>query len=433
MFETSQKDEPAVVLARLTDLVDDLQRLDLTTLPGDALLGVLRDLEAQKRRLASVDHALIGEVDSRGLAGERACASTAVLLRQLLRITPAEASGRVRAAADLGPRRALTGEPLPPVFPAVAAAQAVGVISPAHARVITATVDALPAVVQAEHDESVQETLIEHAAEFDPVVLARVARRITDTLDPDGTLAEERDRARRRDLTIRQRRDGSASVTGELTAICAEAVLTVLDALAKPDPADDSTPDPRTAGQRRHDALLDGMLTALRSGQLPACNGVAATIVLTMTEDQIHTKTGLVSTGHGALITTEQALTLAGDARLIPVRLTKTKEITAYGDTHRIFTERQRLAMTARDHGCSFPGCDVGPSWCQAHHITDFAISKRTSVDDGTLLCGYHHREHPTRGWTCHMINGIPHWTPPPWLDPTQTPRPNHVHEPLRV
>jgi hypothetical protein len=138
MFETSQGDGPAVVLARLGDLVDDLQNLDLTTLPGDALLGVLRDLETQKRRLASVDHALIGEVDSRGLAGEHACASTAVLLRHLLRITPAEATGRVRAAADLGPRRSLTGEVLPPVFPAVAAAQAAGVISggscPGHHR-----------------------------------------------------------------------------------------------------------------------------------------------------------------------------------------------------------------------------------------------------------------------------------------------------------
>jgi hypothetical protein len=432
MFEASQEAGPAVVLARLTSLVDDLQTLDLTTLPGDVLLGVLRDLEVQKRRLASVDHALIGEVDARGLAGERACASTAVLLRHLLRVTPAEATGRVRAAADLGPRRALSGEVLPPVFPTVAA-QAAGVISPAHARVITTTVDALPAAVQAEHEESVQETLLTHAAELDPVLLARVARRITDTLNPDGIYTEERDRARRREFTVRQRRDGSASVTGELTAICAEAVLTVLDALAKPDPAEDSTPDPRTPGQRRHDAVQDGMLTALRSGQLPTGNGVAATIVLTMTEHQIDTKTGLAATGHGALITTELALTLAGDARVIPVRLTATREISAYGDTHRIFTERQRLAMTARDHGCSFPGCDVGPSWCQAHHITDFTTTRRTSVDDGTLLCGYHHREHPTLGWTCRMINGTPHWTPPPWLDPTQTPRPNHVHQPLRV
>ncbi len=151
---------------------------------------------------------------------------------------------------------------------------------------------------------------------------------------------------------------------------------------------------------------------------LPACNGVAATIVLTMTPEQIQTKTGLVTTGHGALITVEQALSLAGDARVMPVVLTKTREITAYGDTHRIFTEGQRLALIARDQGCSFPGCSVGPAWCQAHHITDFAISRRTSVDDGTLLCGFHHRAHPTL--RLDLPNDQRHTT----LDPTTLARP---------
>ncbi len=208
----------------------------------------------------------------------------------------------------------------------------------------------------------------------------------------------------------------------------------MLDSVAKPAASEqDGTRDPRTPGQRRHDGLQDALLTLLRSGDLPACNGVAATIVLTMTDQQAETRTGLVTTGHGALISVEQALSLTGDARLIPVTLTKTREITAYGDTHRIFTEGQRLAMIARDQGCSFPGCSVGPAWCQAHHITDYAITRRTSVDDGTLLCGYHHREHPTLGWTCHMIDGTPHWTPPAWIDPTQTPRRNRTHDLLGV
>ena len=68
---------------------------------------------------------------------------------------------------------------------------------------------------------------------------------------------------------------------------------------------------------------------------------------------------------------------------------------TGLATTHRIFTEGQRLAMIARDQGCSFPGCTAPPAWCQAHHVTDFALTRRTSVDDGTLLCGFHHREHP--------------------------------------
>ncbi|MDT4891893.1 MAG: hypothetical protein QOE97_3954, partial [Pseudonocardiales bacterium] len=29
----------------------------------------------------------------------------------------------------------------------------------------------------------------------------------------------------------------------------------------------------------------------------------------------------------------------------------------------------------------------------------------------------------------CHMINGIPHWTAPHHLDPTQTPHPNTAHQ----
>ncbi len=93
-----------------------------------------------------------------------------------------------------------------------------------------------------------QQTLLTHAAEVDPVLLRHVARRISDTLNPDGIYTEERDRQRRRDFTVRQRRDGSAQVTGELTAVCAEAVLSVLDAVGKPAPAEDGTLDPRTPG-----------------------------------------------------------------------------------------------------------------------------------------------------------------------------------------
>ena len=118
----------------------------------------------------------------------------------------------------------------------------------------------------------------------------------------------------------------------------------------------------------------------------------------------------------------------------MPVVLTKTREIAGYGDTHRIFTERQRLAMIAqRPRLFSSPDVAAGPAWCQAHHITDYSITRRTSVDDGTLLCGFHHREHPSLGWTCRMINGTPHWTPPTWIDPGQTPRRNRVHDLIGV
>ena len=83
---------------------------------------------------------------------------------QLLRISPGEARARVRAAEDLGPRRGLTGEPLEPIYPLVASAQAEGAISPAHARVVIDTVEKLPDAARVEHEERVERDLVELAA-----------------------------------------------------------------------------------------------------------------------------------------------------------------------------------------------------------------------------------------------------------------------------
>jgi hypothetical protein len=434
MFAEVESSEAAAVLAGLHAARAALNALPLHCLSDADLLAVLREQEADTRRSAVTNHAVIAELEARGTAREHGCPSTANLLSQVLRISPNEASLRVRAAADLGPRRGLSGETLPPIFAQAAAAQATGEISPAHARVITRCLDALPVAVQAEHDLAVEKTLVGHAHTLNPQQLGVCARRIADCLDPDGTLTTERDRHRRRELAIHPRPDGSARIQGELTPLCAEALRTVLDTLARPVPAVGGTKDPRTAGQRNHDGLYDGLLMTLRSDQLPDCGGIAATIVLTMTPEQYENGgTGLVSTGHGALISAELALSLLGQARITPVALGTHGEIIDFGSSRRFFTEGQRLAMIARDQGCSFPACDQPPARCQAHHITDYAITGRTSAADGTLLCGYHHREHPNLGWACHMINGIPHWTPPHWFDPTQTPRRNRAHTPLTV
>jgi hypothetical protein len=107
--------------------------------------------------------------------------------------------------------------------------------------------------------------------------------------------------------------------------------------------------------------------------------------------------------------------------------------IHGYGHTRRCASPTQRLALTARDGGCSFPGCDVPAKWTQAHHIIEWWNHGPTDLDNLTLLCGHHHREHTKRGWTVSMINGHPWWTPPTWLDPHQQPRRNTLHHPERL
>src|SRR5882757_3645687 len=138
MFESGGS--PAAVveaaLGQLSAAVDTLTELDLTALGRDDLLALLRGLETQRRRLPVVDHALIAELDQRGIAGELMARDTAALLREVLRVSPREATARHEAAVDLGPGRSLTGVPRPPLLPVVAAVQAEGSISAEHARVI---------------------------------------------------------------------------------------------------------------------------------------------------------------------------------------------------------------------------------------------------------------------------------------------------------
>lgn len=417
--------------------LDAVAGLDVTVLADAELLALVRGGEVLRRRVEAIGLLPVAELDRRGLAGEHGCTSSAAFLSQLLRIDPREAAGRVRATADLAPRRELTGAPLPPLFAVTATACLAGEISAEHAQIVRHTVESICDKVRPDVETWTESFLVEQARQFEPVTLRKLAARVRDSFDPDGTLTEEAERERRRDLTIYQRPDGSAQVRGELTALCAESLLTVLDTLARPKPgegkpaADEKAArDPRTPGQRRHDGLHGALATLLRCGELPDRGGVSTTLLFTMSADQAATGIGLARTGHGALVPARTALSHSGDARMQTVVLSAVKGIEGYSTIQRLFTEGQRLAMVARDGGCSFPGCTAPPQQCQAHHVVDHALGGPTSVTNGTLLCGYHHHTFEMRGWRCEMRDGRPLWRPPAWIDRTEAPRRNHAHDP---
>jgi hypothetical protein len=177
-----------------------------------------------------------------------------------------------------------------------------------------------------------------------------------------------------------------------------------------------------------HDALYDAAQRLLRSATLPDSGGVPATVVVTMTLDQLETRTGVATTGHGGLISIPAALKMAADAHLIPVVLGYGGGILDYGRTCRYATPAQRRALAARDGGCSFPGCDAPPSWCDTHHIIHWEHGGHTDLDNLTLLCGFHHREHEKMGWECQTSTGVPEWLPPWWIDTDRTPQRNRTH-----
>jgi len=275
------------VLDRYAAAVDALLGLDLSAAGQEELLDLLRGVEVQTRQAAVADQALIAELDARGAAADLAARSTAALLRDVLRVSPAEAKARCTAAADLAPRRAFTGEVLPAVFPAVAAAQAAGVLSVEHAAVIRREISKLPTQLRVEHGGEVEQFLVEHAHRYCPLVLARLARHTRDVLDPDGTLADQAHAERVRSGVLMVRRDGTGRLTVQLTPQGLAVARAVLDVLSAPRPADADGPDPRTAAQRMHDAVADCLERILRSDDDGLPGADAATILLTLTPEQL--------------------------------------------------------------------------------------------------------------------------------------------------
>ena len=366
-------------LAALESALDGLVGLSLFALSQEELLTVLRRFEVVRRRMPLLDHALVGELEARGVADTVGARNTQAVLRDVLRLSPGEANARVQAARRLGPRETLTGQVLPPAYPAVAAAQADGALSVEQARVITATIEELPASVRAEHGESVEATLVEAASRFDPTVLGKLGRHLHAVLDPDGTLATDEDQQRRRGATLTANRDGSGDLRAHLTPQTLAKVQAALLPLAAPRPCGQQT-DQRTAPQRLHDALDQTAGLLLRTGQLPASGGTPATVLLTLTLQDLESRTGLVTTGHGGTITVTQALRLAGQADVIPVVI-GTDGVLGYGRSRRIATTAQRRALAARDGGCVFPGCDHPPDWTEAHHITPWDSGGATDLD----------------------------------------------------
>jgi hypothetical protein len=170
------------------------------------------------------------------------------------------------------------------------------------------------------------------------------------------------------------------------------------DAMARPKPEVDGQKDPRTAGQRRHDAVLDGLKLLARAELLPQAGGVTTTVTLFMNQDAFETGGGTATTGHGVILPAKQVLMwLDGETRVVPVVFDNLGRIVATGTGQRLFSENQRLAMAARDSGgppanegvagggvCSFPGCDSPPQWTQAHHVIEYAEGGPTCTEWGS-------------------------------------------------
>ncbi|MBA2472097.1 MAG: DUF222 domain-containing protein [Pseudonocardiales bacterium] len=138
----------------------------------------VRDIESVSRIGYPVMLDAVAELESRNFATTAGFRNTKQLLAGMLNISPTEAGTRVTQAGQLSTRRTLSGEVLAPLLPDTAAALAAGEIGPAHVRVITETMNAIPANVSATDRDAARAELAHHARSFNATSLHKIGQRI---------------------------------------------------------------------------------------------------------------------------------------------------------------------------------------------------------------------------------------------------------------
>ncbi len=400
--------------------------------------------ETLVRVLSGVQLAAVAEGVTRGLpfaAGAGTGRSApGRWVRSLIPVTPGDAARRADLSAALftGHRDGTTLTELAPTRDALLA----GGISTGHAEhVVDAVCRLLPphtptGVVDEATRAEAQALLLSVAsggtgpdgtvhAPVDPTQLAKAATALTATLDPgygDRLARDEDAQHAQRAFAVTPLPTGMCRAVGLLTNEVGHALIGVLHALSAPRPAADGTPDPRTARMRTHDGLGAAVrhLQAARppgGGLLPGVHGSPHRLVVSVDVHTLAAHLGLRVPGkhlpgphppgadplaQGPLAPAQLpgrwplsplgAQVIACDADLVAVLIGPDGTPLDVADTVYPFSTRQRTAIIDRDRHCTYGTCTAPPPWCQVHHLTPHSRGGPTTVPNGALLCGVHHR-----------------------------------------
>ncbi|MTE15423.1 DUF222 domain-containing protein [Nocardia sp. CT2-14] len=337
-----------------------------------------------------------------------------------------------------------------------AAAQARGLVSGEHARVIGKIMARIPGSVNADDRELADQQLVGLALHMSPDVLPVLGERILAHLDPDGRRTGDEDRARMRGICLgAQRADGMRPVSGLLSPALSAVLDPYLAKAARPgmcnpdDPwvADDRLDaktveqaagrDRRSTAQRTHDAVLALLRPDFGPAKFGAHRGVPVSTIFTMTVAELERAAGVTTTASGGSISIPEALRLAQNAipflavfdhHGLPLHL---------GRGQRLASPAQRLALIAAEKGCTRPGCTAPATLTAVHHVQEWSQGGTTDIENLTLACDACHglvHDGPG-GWKTVVLGhdseypGRTGWIAPPHQDPSQTPRVNHHHQ----
>jgi hypothetical protein len=239
-----------------------------------------------------------------------------------------------------------------------------------------------------------------------PKDLRQIVSRIADTIDGDDGLANDQARHARRRLHLSRTLDEMGAVDGLLDPEQTEIIQTALEAVMEQERGTDDT---RTTAQRRADALVSLCRVGLAHAEIgpgrrnPAhLSGTFDVEALERRAEPDLAHTVRAEAAHGPL-SVATLRRIACDANISRVITDGRSQPLDVGRSSRVVTAALWRALVVRDGGCTHPGCDRPPGWCQAHHIKHWVDGGTTTLDNLKLLCDRHHidehaDDHPPYG-----------------------------------
>jgi hypothetical protein len=446
-------------------LLDDTEAVAVMS----ALEGLGRRVDAARvASTADVGERSRGGLGHDSLAWKSGCRNALDLITRVTLVSGREVNRRMRLGGFVADRVS-DATALPPLYPAVAAGLAAGELGVESAEIIVTALaqiahrcapdDLLTAeralVASAtgaitEENEGLPGTGFAFAADL----MRGVAQQWQARLDPDGAAPNDSVSEPRSNIGFGQLTKGlfplRGGVTPELRGVITAVFDTYLSAHAAPAfptveeqaridageliPGAECPADDRNGGEKRADVLRGVFEAAARDPKTPRMGGAAPTVMVHVNAVDL-----LDDKGVGWVDGVEAPVSMRTVRQLVctggyqKIMFAESGEVLYLGGKERFFTSEQRRAIAARDGGCVIPGCIIPARWCEVHHVIPWQYNGKTNIDNGVLLCWYHHHSIETSGWEIRMMGGKPQVKAPPWIDPSRTWRAAAAHRASRL
>ncbi|MCI4657372.1 HNH endonuclease signature motif containing protein [Cryobacterium zhongshanensis] len=490
-------DAVARLLEAQVALVEALAAIPVGLLSDAEAVTALSTVEAIGRTVDAARVNTATDVDRRarvlgreGLAWRMGCKGPWDVLTRVTRVSAREVKRRTKLGDAVLPRPCGGSSWLPPLFPTVGAALTAGEIGVETAELIVAGLQTISHRVAPDDLLTAERALVATAAglitpETENLAGAGVPAAADlirgmvlqwqAALDPDGVLPQEDVFEAKSNSGFGQLKNGLYPVKGGVTPELFGMMNTLFDAFlsfhARPAfPTEeeqalmdsgqmipgaetagtgaDTGPeldvieaelrerrqDTRTSGEKRADILRALFEHAARDEGTPSMGGSAPTVMVHVNAADLASGVGVGwIDGVEAPVSLKTVHQRICDGGFQGVLFGENNQVLKLGPERRYFNRAQRRAITARDGGCIIPGCKAPAHWAEVHHVKPWAKDGPTNVDNGVLLCWFHHHTIDTSGWEIRMVKGSPQVRAPGLIDPQRLWRPPNRHRAHQV